>query len=66
MNKYLVVSKVDRGFIVSFKFGDNVKATAVYTSLQGEEFGLDVEAYFKEPTAAELKKMEKRAKEPVV
>lgn len=65
MDKYLVVSKVERGFIVTFKFGDRVKSTAVYLSLTSEAFSNDIDKFFKEPTAAELKKMEKKAKEPV-
>jgi len=65
-DKHMVISKVERGFIVTFKNGATLKATAVYTDLHGEEFELDVKEFFRDRTPAELKKLEKRAKEPVV
>ena len=66
MNKYLVVSKVERGFIVTFKFGDKVKATAVYLDLSSHDFIDDVEAFFRPPTEDQLRALEKKANEPVV
>ena len=64
-NKHLIVTSVNHGFIVKFMHGESQKEAAIYLSLGSAQFEEDTKKFFKDPTDAELKKMEKKAKAPI-